>query len=370
MNRRAFLKTSASAAATAAALPSVALAQPGPVAAPLNRTATAIGAYYLNAHMYTYVPRHIRADMEWMADIGTQYVCIGVLEQDLFAAYENHALIAQEAARVGMKMIAVPSRWGGLTAGAPKVPSLFTMLNPETKIANKQGRTAIMPRVSGGISSVHHPDTFKFFTETLAELYRQHPGFAGFIIDEPKCFIFDQSPAAVAALGTKDAPMTAHYGAARDFWSRVCAFAKQRWPDKLTFLFQQAHNPPDELAAGAGVQHLDYYGADGRPWDAAADKQMEGGGDGQESGKGKILLSGKGEAFIKAARAVPGRKSFFLMENHNLHASMIDAMDRHYPAVLALKPDFAAYYYYPRNVQDPDRAMAVIARHIRKFTQG
>ena len=365
MNRRTFLRTSTTAAA---ALPALAAnAQPAP-SRPVNRTATAIGAYYLNAHMYTCVPRHIRADMEWMADIGTQYVCVGVLEQDLFAAYENHALIAQEAARVGMKIIAVPSRWGGLTAGAPKVPSLFTMLNPETKIVNKQGKTAIMPKVSGGISSVHHPDTFKFFTETLAELYKQHPHLAGFIIDEPKCFIVDKSKHAVAALGP-DAPLVAHYAAARDFWSRVCAFAKQRWPDKLTFLFQQTHNPPDELAAGAGVQHLDYYGADGRPWDAADDAKLEA-GEGQESGKGKILLSGKGEAFIKAARAVPGRKSFFLLENHNLHAAAIPALDRHYPAVLALKPDFAAYYYYPRNVHDPDRAMAVIAKHVKRFTQG
>ncbi len=30
----------------------------------------------------------------------------------------------------------------------------------------------------------------------------------------------------------------------------------------------------------------------------------------------------------------------------------------------------AAYYYYLRNVQDPDRAMAIIAKHIRRFTQG
>ena len=49
---------------------------------------------------------------------------------------------------------------------------------------------------------------------------------------------------------------------------------------------------------------------------------------------------------------------------------MIEPMDRNYPAVLALKPDMAAYYYYPRNVQEPDRAMAVIAKHIKKFTQG
>jgi hypothetical protein len=267
-----------------------------------------------------------------------------------------------------MQILAVPSRWGGMTAGAPKVPSLFSMLNPHTLIVNKQGRTAIGPKVSGGISSVHHPETLKFFCDTLAELYRQHPALAGFIIDEPKNFIMDRSKLALEALGA-DAPLTAHYGAARDFWTKVCAFAKQRWPEKLTVLFQQAHNGPDELAASAGVQHLDYYGADGRPWDAAADKTMEGSGDGQESGKGKILLSGKGEAFIQAARRVPGRKSFFLIENHNLQAAMIPAMDRHYPAVLALKPDMAAYYYYPRNVEEPDRAMAVIARHIRAFTQ-
>ena len=37
---------------------------------------------------------------------------------------------------------------------------------------------------------------------------------------------------------------------------------------------------------------------------------MKGLGEGQESGKGKVLLSGKGESFIKAARAQPGRKNF------------------------------------------------------------
>ncbi len=368
MNRRTFLKTSATATA---ALPALAVAAEKNSVAPrsVNQTSTAIAAYYLNAHMYTIVPAHVRADMEWMAAIGTGYVCIGVLEQDLFAAYENHALIAEEAHRVGMKMIAVPSRWAGLTAGAPKVPSLFTILNPQTWMVNKKGTTAVNPRVSGAISSIHHPDTLKFFCDTLTELYKQHPTMAGFIIDEPKGFQVDKSKMAVDALGA-NAPVTAHLAATRDFFGRICAFAKQKWPDKLTFLFQQAHNGADELAAGAAVRHLDYYGCDGRPWTLEDDKKMEGSGEGQESGKGKVLLSGRGESFIKAARAVPGRKSFFLMENHNLRASMIELMDRNYPAVLALKPDMAAYYYYPRNVQEPDRAMAVIAKHVKKFTQG
>jgi len=365
MNRRAFLKTS-SAAAVASFAP-LARAASGPRKS-VNNSSTAIAAYYLRAQTYTCVPRQVREDMEWMADIGTNYVGVGVLEQDLFAAHENHALIAAEAARVGMKILAVPCRWGGLTAGAPKVPSLFTILNPDTWIIDKKGSSQILPKATGAISSVHHPKTFAFFCETLTEMYKQHSSMAGFIIDEPKCFLFDQSPAAVKALGTNDAPMSAHFAAASAFFGRVCAFAKEKWPDKITVMFQQPHYSADELAAGAVTPHLDYYGCDGRPWTANDDAKMKGSG-AADSGVGKILLSGKGEAFIKAARSVSGRKSFFLMENHNLKASMIEPMDRNLPAVLALKPDMAAYYYYPRNVEDADRAMTVIAKHIKNITQ-
>ena len=367
MNRRTFLKSSA----TAASLPAAAaVGSTTSAPRPVNRTSTAIAAYYLNAHLYTIVPRHVRADMEWMAEIGTQYLCVGVLEQDLFAARENHALILAEAARVGMKVLAVPSRWAGLTAGAPKVPSLFSAANPDTWMVNKRGTTFVSPNVSSVISSIHHPKTLKFFCDTLAELYRQHPTLTGFILDEPKAFNIDQSPMAVAALGA-NAPLEAHLGAARDFYSKVCRFAKERWPDKFTILFQKADNhTPAELAAGGGVGPLDYYGCDGRPWTREEDARFPHGGTNSESGKGKILLSGVGQIFIDTARQVSGRKSFFLAENHNITSAMIDAIDRNYAAALALRPDMFAYYYYPRNVEEADRAMEVIARHIRQFTQG
>ena len=103
MNRRQFLTTSAAATASVT-LPSLATSAEKSAPRSVNQTSTAIAAYYLNAHMYTIVPAHVRADMEWMASLGTGYVCIGVLEQDLFAAYENHALIAEEAGRVGMAL--------------------------------------------------------------------------------------------------------------------------------------------------------------------------------------------------------------------------------------------------------------------------
>jgi hypothetical protein len=61
-----------------------------------------LNAYYFRAHMYTLVPRHVREDMEWMADIGTDAVTIGVLEQDLTAAVENIQIVHREAERAGL----------------------------------------------------------------------------------------------------------------------------------------------------------------------------------------------------------------------------------------------------------------------------
>jgi hypothetical protein len=50
----------------------------------------------------------------------------------LFAAVENIEIICNEASKLGMDVFAIPSRWGGLFAGASKVPSLFSVKNPQT----------------------------------------------------------------------------------------------------------------------------------------------------------------------------------------------------------------------------------------------
>lgn len=368
MNRRDFLKA-AGAATTASTL---AVTTSGVAEEPLHAKGKAraeIAAYYFRAHMYTCVPRHIREDMEWMADKGTHYVCPAVLEQDLFAARENLEIVTAEAERVGMRVLAVPSRWGGLTAGAPKVPSLFSSLNPGTWMQLEDGSTGVNARVSGVVSSVHHPDTLAFFCETLAEMYRQHPSWAGMIIDEPKPYRADYSRMAKEALG-EDAPMAAHFRAASRFFTDVCAYAKESWPDKKTILFVQAHKKPEELQIASEVGSLDYFGADGRPWGREDDARMEATDEGHQEGKGKILLSGVGEQFIQLAKAEEGRRSFFLIENHNLQASMIDALDRNYPAVLSLPADMFCYYYYPRNVQEPERVMEIIGGHIKRYAKG
>lgn len=326
----------------------------------------AVAAYYFRAQMYTCVPRQVRADLAWMADHGTDYVGVSVLEQDLFAARENLDLITTEAERAGMRVLAVPSRWAGVVAGAPKVPSLFSIQHPETWLRDEYGRTAVAPGVSGALSSIHHPATYEFFTSKLVEMFEQHPSWAGFILDEPKCFRVDTSAAAVEALGGS-APLAAHWRAASAFLGRVAGFAKSRWPDKLTLMFQEARISAEERAAGAATPHLDFYGLDGRPWGRNADSRLTSADESQESGKDKILLDGRAEEFIRAARAQPGRRAMVLIENHNLEAEMTEPLRRELPRVLALPADLFCYYYYPRNVAEPDRVMRIIGRGLRRL---
>lgn len=328
-----------------------------------NKGKTLINAYYFRAHMYTCVPRHIREDMTWMADIGTNVVTLAVLEQDLFAAIENIKIVCEEAARVGIKVYAVPARWGGLTAGAPKVPSLFSVNNPHTWMLKKDGTPFLMRNVSGAISSMHYPETYQFFCESLDSMFKQF-NISGVIWDEPKGFRMDYSPKAVEKLG-KDAPEEAHLKAAADFYGKVSRYIKDKYPDKQVSLFIQAHSGKLEMELAAQVGSLDYFGCDGRPWDITEDKKWVGSNEHSESGKGKILL-GKGEQFIKLAKQ-NGKKTLFLVENHNLPKAMIPAMDAGLPRVLAMNVDHLIYYYYPRNIEEPDLNMSVIAKHIKSY---
>jgi hypothetical protein len=321
-----------------------------------------VNAYYFRAHMYTMVPRHVREDLRWMAGNGTKALSLAVLEQDLFAAVENIQLVCNEAARLNLKVFATLSRWGGLTAGAPKVPSLFSANNPDTWILDEDGTPFSNPNVSGVISSVHHPKTYQFFCESLDEMFRLFP-FAGMIWDEPKGFHPDYSRYAVEKLG-KDAPKAAHFQATADFYSRVSRYVREKHPGKLISMFMPVHSQPQQVEMASRIPELDYFGCDGRPWDLAEDKKWSGSGE-SETGKGKVLI-GKGERFLELAKQ-SGKKSLFLMENHNLPARMIPAMDAGMPRVLAMRPDQLIYYYYPRNIGDPDRNMAVIGRHLRSL---
>jgi len=319
-----------------------------------------LSAYYFRAHLYTQVPRHVREDLRWMADCGTQAVVLGLLEQDLTAAVENIDLIAREARALGMELWITPSRWGNLVAGCPKVPSLHTALHPETVALREDG--SIWYGGFGPYASVHHPAVLPFFTRTLETALSLWP-VSGILWDELKALdVVDHSPAAREALGEAHADPQAHLRAQAGFFGKVNAHGLSVNPALKTAAFIYGHCPPEQIEACAAISPLHAFGCDGRPWYRADGGMKENGSGGPPS---KFLLD-QGPAFIAAAHA-RGKEAYALMENHALPASCHGLLRRRLPEVFAQGWDHLTYYYYPRSCEAPDEAMAVIAEVLKRF---
>lgn len=314
-----------------------------------------LNAFYYRAHMYTMVPRQIREDMKWMARAGTNAITISVLEQDFDAADENIRFIISEANKQGMEVFAAPSRWGGIVAGSPKVPSLFTIRNPQTWVLRKDG-TAVDSSVSGRISSINSEETYRFVESLLDKLFRKW-NFKGVIWDEPKTLSLDYSPAAIQKFGNNPT-MDQQIQANVDFYSRLNKYVKTKYPDKTTCLFIYSSYEDEIINKMAAIEYLDYFGADGRPWHSADGGQLE--------GNGKTLLGTQGQRFIDAAHA-NNKKSLFLMENHNLKKADIHLLEKGMPQLLQMDVDQLIYYYYPRNVEEPDKTMEIIKWNLKKY---
>jgi hypothetical protein len=350
MKRKDFLKSTL--------LTSAAITFPGfkTIAKPPPRDGEKLlNAYYFRAHMYTMVPRQVREDLQWMADVGTNIVSIAVLEQDLFAAVENIEIICDEASKLGMDVWAVPSRWGGLLAGAPKVPSLFTIQNHETWRKNKDGSYA-SSSVSGRISSIFHPATFEFMLETSLKIYEIWD-IKGIMWDEPKSMNEDYHPLAVDKLG-EDPDIMDFVWENVDFYSRLNTEIKKAHSDKGIAMFIYANKDDRHVDAMSQIKAMDAFGCDGRPWGESDGGKLE--------SSGKTLLDGNGQRFIDAAKR-HGKKSLWLIENHNMSDEDIPLLDKRLPEVVSTDLDHLIYYYYPRNLSQPDKIMKIIRENVKKF---
>jgi len=315
-----------------------------------------LNAYYFRAHMYTMVPRQVREDLKWMADIGTNVVSVAVLEQDLRAAVENVEIIINEANKLGMEVFVVPSRWGGVLAGTPKVPSVFTIQNPQTWLVKEDGKFYKDKNV-GVHSSIHYEETVEFFKRSIDKVFNLW-NIKGIIWDEPK--IYDKKDySEEARKNISDLnDLSQHNNAFSDFFGLLNKHIKQNHPGKITNLFAYANWRDEVIQSMARIEDLDYFGCDGRPWPVDAGGQVE--------QSGKNLLGGPGQHYIDQAKANE-KRSLLLIENHNMPAENNALMDQYLDDVMALKPDQLIYYYYPRNVDKPEENMAIIGKHLKNF---
>jgi hypothetical protein len=351
MNRKEFIKrTVLAGSALGLAYPAAEVA-----AKAKKRSSKRLNAYYFRAHMYTLVPRQVREDLKWMADAGTNIVSVAVLEQDFFAARENIEIICNEAGKAGLEVWAVPSRWGGLVAGAPKVPSVFTVKNQDTWTKRKDG-SYVEADLTGRVSSIFHPATYAFMTDSARKLFKTWD-FKGMIWDEPKSIGEDYHELAVKKLG-ENPSREQFIDANVDFYSSVNKAIKADYPDKQIAMFIYSNFDDMTVRKMATIGGLDVFGCDGRPW------SVEDGG--KDESEGKVLLGGVGQRFVDAARA-NNKASLWLVENHNMSDKDIPLLERRLPDVIKSDVDHLIYYYYPRNLSQPDKIMDIIRRNISNF---
>jgi len=220
-------------------------------------------AYYFMGQDLGIVRRHVREDLEWMADAGTDNVAIGVHEFQLDRLGScGIEIICSEAERVGIQVHAIASRWAGLIAGWPTAAGMFSATHPEAWMRNADGTPVIRNFAGGAICSFYHPATLELFQTSITRMLDQWP-FAGIIWDEPKTLEDeDHSEAALKILGEPSRGET-HVRHMAEFFSTATRHARAKKPDLTISCFVYAHFSDMIMKHFAAMDGLDYFGIDG-----------------------------------------------------------------------------------------------------------
>ena len=347
MKRRDFLKSTSLGAGLALADPQWTLPSTGPL------SSRVLNAFYIRAHTYTLVPGNVRSDLDWMASIGTNAITVSVLEQDLSSSKNNLLFVGKEARKRGMEVYMVPTRWAGIFAGGTKVPSIFSVRNPHTWRKKENGEI-LFTKSTGVISSFHYPEVVDFFIKGLTTAIEQWE-LDGVIWDEPKIWVKDFSDQARKMAGFDR--IESHYQAAVGFMDQLSAALKELSPGIKLLFYTGADTATEVLAFQKRLNNLDYFGCSGLPWSTNVDK---------DSRKYKRYLEDKIPEF-KAHAATMGVKSMAVIKNMYIDPQDHRLVDQYLPKTLALQPDNLTYYYYPRNLENPDENMNLLKKYLSNF---
>ncbi|MBP2831459.1 hypothetical protein J8281_04590 [Aquimarina sp. U1-2] len=321
-----------------------------------------INNLYYRANTFHYNPAHIAADMQWMADHGTNALTMAISEVDFGKAERNIETIVTEAHKRGIKVFFVTSRWAGVFAGAPKMPSIFAAKNPHTWSLKSDGNPYF--HSSGPICSIYYPEVFDFFIEHLDKAFKTWD-LDGVVWDEPKAYQMDYSAMAKARLqhipgyetGEKEALIT-HEGNYCNFISNVNDHIKKEHGDKIINFFAYPYLTDTWIEQASQIKHLDYFGADGRAYPNI---------ERPETYTGKKFILGKGNVghrYVTKAHD-KGLKSMVLIENFKTTPNEYPLLEKHLDTIITMADQFA-YYYYPRSCKEPDKAMQLISKHLKK----
>lgn len=348
MDRRTFIKGSLAASALLAQ-PSVGWS--GAASSPRKKT---VAAYYLRAGMFTQNPDNLKRDLDLMKSWGTDILCISMHYVQLKRAGINTDRIAREARERGMDFYIIPARVAGLTAASPIV-SFFTAYHPEALSLKRDG-TPHLRSQQGPIGSFYHPETIQYVKAFVLEILDKWD-VDGLVWDEPKCTWWqDFSP--LALKHNPDGDFRTYIQDMAAFFSDINKEIKAKKKDCQIVHFDEAVRSIEVVEESAKIQHMDFFGCDGKPWPGNFPLDSE-------KGTPKNLFD-NGERYLKEARK-NNTGSFYLVENFNLDKRKNDLLERHLPKVIDMDIDMLGYYFYGSGLTQPERTMAITAKHLKAF---
>ena len=181
---------------------------------------------------------------------------------------------------------------------------------------------------------------------------------AGIVMDEPKkLHKRDYSEYARARFGD-DPDYKAQLAARVEVFNEMGRVMKALRKDASLSLFVHASKVPQYADVLASMPQLDYFGCDGRPWPV---NQIT-----ERNWNRKCLLPANLDTFIDIAKR-NGKKTLCLAENYDLPIRYLTNYDQGFPALLRRGLDHLVYYYFPRNIEDPETHMNVVQKHVKAF---
>lgn len=316
-----------------------------------------LGAYYFGAGYFTLVPENIRHDLDDMKSLGTDVICIGITENDIEINTGNIKFIVEESHKRGMKVFAVPSRMAGITAGQPVEPPLFGYHNPHTVAIRKDG-TPVVRKRHGILSSFYHPEVKEYFVDIVGRMTDSF-NIDGIIWDEPKSTVPEwQDHSKLALENNPDTSFVKYMHDFADFFSEVNAKIKAKKPDLTIVHFDEACRDDTVIEVSATIQHLDYFGADGKPYPSKYSPHT--------GNRATKVLPHYGEKYLKAGRK-NGLRTMMLVENQLLSHEEVKRMEDTFPQILEMDVDLLIYYYYGFFNEAQDENMRVVRKFVKQF---
>jgi len=300
-----------------------------------------LSAYYFTGMNLCTVREHVRTDMQRLADWGYDAINLCIHEFQFDKQPRGAELVIQEAHRVGLKVIAVPSRICGMIAGWPPLGGNFMFGRPDLWLLQEDG-SPLIQFSCGPVASLACPEIKEHMVRCTERILDQFDVDA-LLWDEVKYFDYaDHHPEALKQFGGPlKGEQMAH--AAMDILSACNDAARAKRPGIPITSFVYARTEDWAVDIWAEKGGFDEIGLDGRPGTAE---------DFAEDGvpHEKCILS-NADRFLDAAERNECR-SYALLETQNLNAKEAQITMKRLPEIIAKGFDHLSIYYHPL-VDDP-----------------